>query len=49
MSSVYTTLVSKFLFPLHERLKKHSTVRVRREMEETQWWSPEQLRALQLK
>ena len=49
MSSVYTTLVSQFLFPLHERLKKHSTVRVRREMEETQWWSPEQLRALQLK
>jgi phenylacetate-CoA ligase len=49
MSSVYTTLISQFLFPLHERLKKHSTVRVRREMEETQWWSPEQLRALQLK
>jgi phenylacetate-CoA ligase len=49
MSSVYTTLVSKFLFPLHERLKKHSTVGVRRDMEETQWWSPEKLRALQLK
>ncbi|MFY7942697.1 MAG: phenylacetate--CoA ligase family protein, partial [Burkholderiaceae bacterium] len=49
MSSVYTTLVSKFLFPLHERLKKHSTVHVRRDMEETQWWSPEKLRALQLR
>ncbi|MFM8900228.1 MAG: phenylacetate--CoA ligase family protein [Burkholderiales bacterium] len=49
MSSAYTTLVSKCLFPLHERLKKHSTVRVRREMEDTQWWSPEQLRALQLR
>ena len=49
MSSVYTTLVSKFLFPLHERLKKHSTVGVRRDLEETQWWSPEKLRALQLR
>lgn len=49
MSSAYTALVSKCLFPLHERLKKHSTVRVHRDMEDTQWWSPEQLRALQLR
>ena len=49
MSSVYTALVSQFLFPLHEWLKKHSTVRVRRDMEDTQWWSAEQLRALQLR
>jgi phenylacetate-CoA ligase len=44
----YTRLVSSLLFPLHERLKGHSTVAVRRELEKTQWWSPERLRELQL-
>mgnify|MGYP001809772640 CR=1 FL=1 len=46
--SVYTSLVSGLLFPLQERLKHHDTVRVRRELERTQWWSPEQIEALQL-
>jgi phenylacetate-CoA ligase len=45
---VYTTLVSSLIFPLQERLKKHTTTAVRRRMERSQWWSPEQLRALQL-
>lgn len=44
---MYTTLVSHLLFPLHERLKGHTTVQVRRRMEQTQWWAPEQLAALQ--
>jgi phenylacetate-CoA ligase len=44
---MYTSLVSKLLFPLHERLKGHSSVAVRRRMEQTQWWTPEQLAALQ--
>ena len=35
--SWYTRLVSGVLFPLHERLKQHTTVRVRRDMERTQW------------
>lgn len=46
--SAYTRLVSGVLFPLQERLKRHDTVRVRRDLERTQWWTPEQLRDLQL-
>jgi phenylacetate-CoA ligase len=48
MSSLYTALVSSVLFPLHERLKHHDTVTLRRRMEQSQWWPAEQLRALQL-
>ncbi|TFW29675.1 phenylacetate--CoA ligase family protein [Massilia arenosa] len=44
----YTALISGLLFPVHELLKKHRTVAVRKRMEETQYWSPERLRALQL-
>ena len=44
---MYTSLVSKLLFPLHERLKGHDSVALRRGMEQTQWWSPEQIAALQ--
>jgi phenylacetate-CoA ligase len=46
--TLYTHLVSGWLFPLHERLKKHTTVAVRRHMEAAQWWSPDQLAAYQL-
>ncbi|MDO8651362.1 MAG: AMP-binding protein [Undibacterium sp.] len=45
---LYTSLVSGVFFPLHERLKKHQTVTLRRQMEQSQWWSAEQLQALQL-
>lgn len=45
---MYTALVSSALFPMHERLKRHATVAVRRKMEESQWWHPEQLVAMQL-
>jgi phenylacetate-CoA ligase len=34
-------MVSSCLFPLHEKLKHHETVRIRKEMERTQWLSPE--------
>ncbi|HFE49044.1 MAG TPA: phenylacetate--CoA ligase family protein, partial [Chromatiaceae bacterium] len=44
----YTKLVSGVLFPLHERLKHHSSVAVRRHMEQSQWWDAERLRAYQL-
>lgn len=47
--SLYTKLVSSTLFPLHERLKRHSTVAVKREMEKSQWLSPEALQQLQLR
>jgi len=47
--SVYTRFTSSLLFPLHERLKGHSTVAVRRELERTQWLAPQQLAELQLR
>lgn len=46
--SLYTKLVSTFIFPLHEYLKKHETVRIRKELEKTQWLSTEDLNALQI-
>jgi phenylacetate-CoA ligase len=49
MSGLYTSFTSGVLFPLHEKLKRHSTVSVRRRLEETQWWSAEQLQALQVR
>ena len=45
---MYTSIVSSLIFPLQERLKSHTTVSVRRRMEQTQWWPPERLAALQL-
>ncbi|WP_119292455.1 phenylacetate--CoA ligase family protein [Azohydromonas sediminis] len=48
MSSLYTRFVAGALFPLHEALKRHDTVRVRRELERTQWLPPDELQALQL-
>lgn len=45
---LYTSLVAGVLFPLQEHLKKHNTVALRRQMEQSQWWSREQLRELQL-
>jgi len=44
----YTALVSKLLFPLHEALKGHRSVSVRRFLEQSQWWKPEQLEELRL-
>jgi phenylacetate-CoA ligase len=44
----YSTLVSKLLFPLHERIKGHVSTALRARMEQSQWHSPQQLRALQL-
>jgi phenylacetate-CoA ligase len=46
--SLYTWLVSNALFPLHERLKGHTSVAVMREMERTQWLPPEGLAEYQL-
>ncbi len=46
--SLYTKLVSSVLFPLHERLKGHDSVAVRKEMGRTQWLEPEELDALRL-
>ncbi|MFV0276501.1 MAG: phenylacetate--CoA ligase family protein [Parahaliea sp.] len=46
--SIYTGLASKLLFPLHERLKGHDTVRVRHAMEVQQWLSTADIQVLQL-
>jgi phenylacetate-CoA ligase len=47
--SLYTAFCANVIFPIHEALKKHSTVKLRREMEQNQWLRPEEIRALQLK
>ena len=49
MPGLYTAVASGVFFPLHERVKRHSTVAVRRGLEQSQWWPAERLRALQLK
>lgn len=46
--SLYTRFVSGVVFPLQERLKHHDSVRVRRELEASQWWPAERIAALQL-
>jgi len=46
--SLYTRLIAGVVFPLQERLKHHDTVKVRREMEASQYWPLERLEALRL-
>lgn len=45
---MYTHIAAHLLFPLHERLKHHVTVQVRRSLEDTQWWDVKRLQALQI-
>jgi len=47
MPGLYTAFTSRVVFPLHERLKRHTTVAVRRGLEDSQWWPADRLRALQ--
>ena len=46
--SLYTRLMSGIFFPLHEKLKKHTTVQVRKDMERNQWLSAAELEQIQL-
>lgn len=48
ISDSYTRLISGVLFPLHEQLKRHASVSVRKSMERTQWFPPEKITQLQL-
>lgn len=48
MTGLYTAITSGLLFPLHERMKRHTSVAVRRRFEQTQWWPAERLQALQV-
>ncbi len=47
--SLYTKIVSGAVFPLHERLKGHSSVTVLRSMERSQWLPPQDLECLQVR
>ena len=47
-SGLYTRVIAGALFPLHERLKRHSTVAVRAQLEVSQYWSESRIAALQL-
>lgn len=47
--SLYTSLCASLLFPLHEALKKHSTVGVRKAMERSQWLGVDEIRQAQVK
>lgn len=44
----YTALVTNLIFPLHERVKQHRSVAVRKQLEQSQYWPEERLRDLQL-
>jgi phenylacetate-CoA ligase len=45
---LYTSIVSSLLFPLHERIKRHDSPRLLRNMEEVQWLPPARIAELQL-
>jgi phenylacetate-CoA ligase len=45
--SLYTKLCASALFPLHETMKRHDTLRVRRALESSQWLDSDRLMLLQ--
>uniref|UniRef100_A0A486XTS6 Coenzyme F390 synthetase n=1 Tax=Rheinheimera sp. BAL341 TaxID=1708203 RepID=A0A486XTS6_9GAMM len=47
MTSLYTRFIASVVFPLQEWLKKHDTVRRRRELERSQWLPLPELQKLQ--
>jgi len=47
MTPLYTGLASKLIFPLHERLKGHHSVALRRALERSQWATPREIRVAQ--
>ncbi|MES2946970.1 MAG: AMP-binding protein [Pseudomonadota bacterium] len=47
--SLYTQLCSEWVFPIHERLKGHSSVALRKQLEESQWFSPDVLQAYRVR
>ncbi len=47
--NAYTALISKVVFPIHERLKSHTTLEIRRTLEKSQWWSAQEIANFQLK
>ena len=47
LSRLYTQFVCGLFFPLHEMLKKHSTVSIKQNLEKSQWLDREQILAKQ--
>jgi phenylacetate-CoA ligase len=45
---IYTRIASGLIFPLHERLKGHGSVKLRRTLEESQWWDAQALDELRV-
>lgn len=48
MANLYTKLISSVIFPLQEALKGHDTIRIRNQLERSQWWDREQLERFQV-
>lgn len=48
ISDLYTRFVSGLLFPVQEKLKSHDSLRIRKEMERTQWLSRQKIVQLQI-
>jgi len=46
--SLTTAFVADFAFPLHEWVKGHDSVARRRELEASQWWTPEQIESARI-
>ena len=46
--SISTRFIANVLFPLHERLKGHTTINAFREMEKNQWLSHQDIQQLQV-
>lgn len=43
LNKLYTKLVANWLFPLHEKLKKHDTVAIKKALEKSQWQSQSEI------
>jgi phenylacetate-CoA ligase len=48
MEDLYTRLVSGLIFPIHEQIKRHHSVAVRKKLDNSQWWGKDQLREYQI-
>lgn len=46
--SLYTSFVANILFPVQETYKGHTTLKVRKAMDDSQWWSGDKLESLRV-
>ncbi len=46
--SLYTSFVANILFPAQEAYKGHTTLKVRKAMDDSQWWPADQLESLRV-